>query len=54
MRELSLPAPPHIKHNVGYPLLLRVAHTVFRVKDKRYHRTAHIPLMETYHSDIAW
>ena len=52
-RELSLPAPPLIKHNVGYPLLLRVAHAVFRVKEKHYHRTAHSPLMATAHSDIA-
>lgn len=29
-RELSPPAPPHIKHNVGYPLLLRVAHVALK------------------------
>jgi len=38
---------------VGYPLLLRVAHVVFREKEKHYHRITHIPLMETAHSDIA-
>ena len=41
------------KYNVGYPLLLRVAHVVFREKEKHYHRITHSPLMATDHSNIA-